>query len=150
MSPKFDDIALFAPPLKKCKRGCSSCRLVENTGAMNAPRACKLKGVVYAMLCNCCNKLYVGQTKNIIIKRILIHISTINNMHTNHSKNKWHYELSKKINHKGENGSSPRFIVLAYNIRKSKVRLQEEKAFMDILHTQYPNGLNVRPFNHCR
>ena len=76
-------------PTKRCKRKlCRYCQKLDLSGRIISPvshRACRTRtnascqsqNLIYALQCTSCNKIYVGQTKRQLTKRLCEHFKTI-------------------------------------------------------------------------
>ncbi len=146
------------PSQKSCnrKKTCRYCPRISHTGTItNADESrtyrtitranCQSSDLVYAITCNICDVpcIYVGKTKNTIVKRFGHHFYDIQ------AKNDT--TVARHFNDHGVNKDPPFQIhVLEYIHRNPETQEgasildQREKIWMARLNSYYPKGLNIQ------
>ena len=103
---------------------------------------CRSSGLIYAIECGICNKIYVGQTKNRLGLRVrlLQHIGDIRNRNT---------VSSISIHFNGVcGGGNWTFKILDFETDTFK-RLVKEKSWVEILNSENPLwGMNRHSYSH--
>ena len=101
---------------------------------------CRSSGLIYAIECGICNKIYVGQTRNRLRVRLLQHIGDIRNRNT---------VSSVSIHFNGEcGGENWTFKILDFETDTFK-RLVKEKSWIEILNSENPQwGMNKHSDSH--
>ena len=113
---------------------------INNINYYTRPGNCESSGLIYAIECGICNKIYVGQTKNKLRTRLLQHLGDIRRGNT----------VSSVATHfNGVCGSeSWTFKLLDYEKDPFK-RLVKEKSWIDILDSENPlKGMNKHSDSH--
>ena len=131
---------------KPCNKPCATCPLIHHTNSIrssrtgedfkiNLPFTCQDHNVVYVITCTKCNIQYVGETKRTLNERMRDHCSSIRT-------NKEHPVAT---HFSTNNHTMDHFLVTAIDRSHDKnARLRLEEAWMMILDTMVPNGLNGR------
>ena len=130
-----------------CNKPCITCLKMDHSNVVTSNTNisykipgkfnCQSKNVIYALTCGIHNVQYIGETQQALNTRFRLHESMINTKKENpvadhfnekdHSNNKLDY----KINIAGQETNKNR-------------RLRLEEAWMLLLNTHYPNGLNSK------
>ena len=156
--PTPRDPNLPPPKQKSCnrKKTCRYCPRICHTGTItNADQNrtyrtitkanCQSSNLVYAITCNICEApcIYVGKTKNSIVKRF--------GHHWNDIQNNRDTTVARHFNYHGANVDPPFQIhVLEYIHRNPETQQgatildEREKIWMARLNSYYPKGLNIQ------
>ena len=112
----------------------------NGTNYYTRSRTCTSSGLIYAIECGICNKIYVGQTKNRLCVRLLQHIGDIRNRNT---------VSSVSIHFNGDcGGGNWTFKILDFETDTFK-RLVKEKSWIEILNSENPLwGMNRHSDSH--
>ena len=142
------------PPTYRCspcrnnnRKGCISCYRIlhtstvtnkEDTHKLRGYHHCQSENCVYCLICLCCNKKYIGETSQTVNNRLRGHESHIKNYHK-HPNNPVPQHYGINLNKAKEYN----IIILDQEVDKNR-RLRLEEAWIHILETMTPRGLNTK------
>ena len=142
------------PPTYRCspcrnnnRKGYISCdRIIHTNTIANKDTIYKLRGYhhcqsencIYCLICLCCNKKYIGETSQTVNNRLRGHESHIKNYHK-HPNNPVAQHFGINVN----NAKDYNIIILDQDSEKNK-QLRLEEAWIHILQTMTPRGLNTK------
>ena len=142
------------PPTYRCspcrnnnRKGCISCdRILHSNTVTKKEEIHKLRGYhhcqsencIYCLICLCCNKKYIGETSQTVNNRLRGHESHIKNYHK-HPHNPVAQHFGINVN----NAKDYKIIILDQDSDKNR-RLRLEEAWIYILETMTPRGLNTK------
>ncbi len=140
------------PPKRKngmttCAKHCSSCPQVLLTDKIKSTttqkeyevqgsHTCQSNHVIYLIQCTKCRSQYVGQTMNTLHTRMTSHRSDI--------KNKKVTSVAGHFNSPNHSLRDMKFTAICYTYRDGNLRLRHEEAWIRILQTWYPTGMNIK------
>ena len=97
---------MFQPPKQRllCDENCDTCAMSETK------RACYTKNLIYKIVCNLCNAVYIGESCRCIKSRIKEHLSQDSSAVHQHFKNDHRQKpcISWSILHRGLNNTQKR------------------------------------------
>ena len=146
----------ISAPTKRIKRviheNCKYCSRLDRSGKLLVNNQtfhtmqnvnCESSNLIYALRCNLCCIIYVGQTMNTVKERFSNHLSTIKNGYDTTVAR--HFNLAHKIH------SDPPFKIFILEFiklppkshRASILRDTREQAWIARLNTLVPSGLNL-------
>jgi hypothetical protein len=141
INPKIKDIRNLCQP---CYKPCATCPRMNTSLNVTHDRItyplrgqfnCQSHNIVYLLQCNICDIKYVGETSNTINTRCRGHESAIRLEQDN--------PVAKHYNRASHNHTSYAVTVLDKEENKNR-RLRLEEAWMTILSTLQPTGLNKK------
>ena len=142
------------PPTYRCslcrnnkRKGCISCDRILHTNTVSKKEEiyklrgyhhCQSENCIYCLICLCCNKKYIGETSQTVKYRLRRHESHIKNYHK-HPHNPVAQHFGINVN----NAKDYNIIILDQDSDKNR-RLRLEEAWIYILETMTPRGLNTK------
>ena len=141
-------------PSCKSPGRCTYCPDINTTGTFTHPVnkkthvvmknvCCQSTNLIYLLQCTVCNSLYVGQTKNAIMKRTYQHKYSIRRNDVNSTVAR-HYNAHDPVNPDQMKIHVLEFIKLPpESFAAWQLRLQREKVWISRLDTLIPTGLNL-------
>ncbi len=135
------------PGMRTCPKHCTSCARIKTgteftsnatgeTYTIQGSHNCRSSYVIYLLECSKCNCQYVGQTSNTLHSRLTSHVSDI--------RRKKYTSVGTHFNLPDHNIRHLRATVIASSYRDSNSRMRHEEAWIRILKSWYPHGLNVK------
>ena len=128
-----------------CNKPCATCPLIQTTRTVtnrdnqvykvNGHFTCQSYNVVYLLTCRICKIDYVGETSQTLNNRIRGHISCIRNKRDN--------PVALHFNKRNHTTNDVQITILDRAIKKNE-RLRLEEAWMLVMRSRYPLGLNGR------
>lgn len=126
-----------------CRNPCVTCPHMESTMTIKKTGAedykirgnftCQSTNAVYCMECKTCGMKYVGETSNTINTRFRGHETAIRNQHDN------------PVAHHFNQHQNPDYTIIVLDREENKnKRLRLEEAWMTLLNTIHPSGINVK------
>ena len=143
------------PPPFRCipcrdtrKKSCKTCDRINYTNTVTTPDNvtlnirgnfnCQSEHCVYCLTCKCCNKKYIGESSQTVNNRMRGHESHIRNYHRHpHNPVAQHFGINLNTE------TSYNIEVLDQETDKNR-RLRLEEAWIFILKSMTPNGLNTK------
>ena len=142
------------PPFRctPCKdtihKTCKTCERVNYTNTVTTPdnitikirgnHNCQSQNCVYCFKCLCCNKMYIGESSQTVNNRMRGHESHIRNYHR-HPNNPVAQHFGINVNSE----TAYNIEILDQEVDKNR-RLRLEEAWIFILRTMTPSGLNTK------
>ena len=110
----------------------------EATHKLRGYHHCQSENCIYCLICLCCNKKYIGENSQTVNNRLRGHEPQIKNYHKHpHSPVAQHFSIN--VN----NAKDYNIISLDQDSDINK-RLRLEEAWIHILQTMTPRGLNTK------
>ena len=147
------------PTCKAKNRTCNYCPLLNLTGTFTHPVterhhstkqkiSCQSNNLVYMLECNVCHILYIGQTKNAIMKRTYQHLCDIRLNNPNSTVAR-HYNAHKDLPATPLQVHILDFIGIPCKTTAAQQKgLEREKIWISRLNTLVPSGLNLLEWVH--
>jgi UDP-N-acetylglucosamine transferase subunit ALG13 len=132
----------FNPCKSKCKLCVShglekaSIKFSNGSKVISQNLTCTTRNAVYCIVCNVCNKVYVGETKNSVKQRLQQHLSTI--------RLKYDTPVSQHFNSENHSINDVKFFAICHNPNWSvNKRRSVENQWISKLNSLTPNGINI-------
>ena len=130
-----------------CRRHCTSCQKIMTGTTFTSHtnnRKFKIEGhhncqsnyVIYLIECNLCHQQYVGQTSNTLHARLTSHSSDI--------KKRKLTSVAAHFTSPGHSITHLKCTAIAQSYRDGNLKLRHEEAWIRLLETWYPNGMNIK------
>ncbi len=130
-----------------CPKHCSSCPRIQpgteftskatgETFTIQGSHNCRSSYIIYLIECSQCQCQYVGQTSNTLHCRLISHVSDI--------RRKKYTSIGTHFNSPGHNVNHLKATVIAPSYRDANFRMRHEEAWIRILKSWYPHGLNIK------
>ncbi len=135
------------PGMRTCPKKCTSCPKVavcdsftsystNKTYKIQGSHNCQSSFIIYLIQCSRCHVQYVGQTSNSLHQRLTSHTSDV-------KKNK-PTSIAAHFNQPHHSIRDLQCLVICPTYRDANLRLRHEEAWIRILETWYPTGLNIK------
>ena len=136
-----------SPGMRTCPKHCASCPRIKTctefsstaTGEsfkIQGSHNCLSSHVVYLIECAKCKCQYVGQTSNTVHSRLTSHVSNI--------RRRKYTSVATHFNSPGHNLNHLKLNVISTSYRDANSRMRHEEAWIRILKSWYPHGLNIK------
>ena len=155
ITPISDTNSNRARPINECTRPyCIYCRMLNRSGSIHCPFtdksyitrkqvSCKCTNLIYALECQKCGKVYVGQTKRRLMDRMMEHLRNIRQRCPNHIVSR-HYT---RDDHDGISNMTIHILefISAHpdSNAAAEIRNKCERKWIFRLRTVVPLGLNI-------
>ncbi len=142
----------FVRPMKMtmgmttCGKLCSSCTYIEigqrvtssangYTFELRGTYSCTTSFIIYMITCSLCKKQYVGQSSNSLHQRMIAHVMDI--------RKKTETSVAKHFNEGTHSLTNLKVSIICQTYRNLNSRLRHEEAWIRLMKTAHPSGLNI-------
>ena len=137
----------LTPGMRTCPKHCASCARIKTgteftskatgeTYKIQGSHNCRSTYIIYLIECSKCKCQYVGQTSNTLHSRLTSHVSDI--------RRKKYTSVGTHFNLPEHNIQHLRATAIASSYRDSNSRMRHEEAWIRLLKSWYPHGLNIK------
>ena len=145
---------LYTTLYTKQRKLCRYCQKLDLSGRIISPvshrayrtrtnASCQSQNLIYALQCTSCNKIYVGQTKRQLTKRLCEHFKTIK---TENDQKNLGIHFSQINNHHGHEDAKIYVLDFCQKAPTDENKPHREKlgkTWQFRLHSHFPYGLNT-------